>query len=491
MTSLSAIDRVRNARAAQRLWARLTVSARCQVLAKLRAQIAQRSEEIVQVIRRDTGKPALAALAGDVMVRLEQLRFYERRASRILKPRAVGKPALLYSGAHFHESFEPYGVVLIYSPYNYPLQLAVIPLITALVAGNAAIVKCSDKTPAVAALIADLCRSAQLPPDLVQVLDDPPDRALALLDARPDMVFFTGSSTVGRIIARRAGELLIPTVLELGGKDPSLVFADCNLDRTVEGVVYGAFSNAGQVCVGIKRLYIEQPIYQVFLQKLIDRTAKLRIGNFEDADLSPFNAAPLRERLASQVEDAVRTGARVAWPKGGPPSGEFPIILTDVPAKSALMCEETFGPVLCIFPFRDKADAIAQANAAPFALSASVWTRNRSRGIAIAAEINAGSCAVNDVIRNITNPYTSFGGNGLSGYGRYHGPQGLMAFSRTKSVMIANDRRRREMNWFPFTRQTFNLFDRLLKIRHSASTFASVLRRIIPLLLCVLFFIGR
>jgi len=484
MTSLSAVERVRTAKLAQSSWARLSVNARCRALTKLRIQVSQRSEEIVRVIRQDTGKVRIDAMGGDVMVTLEQMRFYEHQATKVLKSRKVGKPAFFYSGTSFHESFEPHGVVLIYSPYNYPFQLSVVPLITALTAGNAVILKCSDKVPRVAALIEDLCHAAHLPPDLVQVVDDPPDRALDLLDAHPDMVFFTGSSAVGQIIAKRAAELLIPTVVELGGKDPAIVFADCNVERTVEGIVYGAFSNAGQVCVGTKRLYIEQQIYESFLRRLIDRVARLRIGDQDDADAPPFNTTSSRERLASQIEEAVNAGATVAWPKDDRPSGEFPVILTGVCAESRLMTEETFGPVLCVFDFRDEDDAIAQANATPFALSASVWTSNRTRGLTIAQRIHAGSCAINDVIRNIANPYAAFGGNGLSGHGRYHGPQGLLAFSRIKSVMIANDRSSSERHWFPFTRHTLASLSRLLKIRHSTSLVASVLGRIIPLFIC-------
>jgi uncharacterized protein (DUF2141 family) len=186
----------------------------------------------------------------------------------------------------------------------------------------------------------------------------------------------------------------------------------------------------------------------------------------------------------------MNTGASIAWPKGGQSSGDVPAILTGVPTSSRLMSEETFGPVLCVFPFRDEADAIAQANATAFALSASVWTSNRRRGIAIASQINAGSCAINDVIRNIANPYASFGGNGLSGHGRYHGPQGLLAFSRVKSVMIASDGNSSERHWFPFTRKTLSSLSGLLKVRHSTGLAASLLGRIIPLFICCLFSIA-
>ena len=475
-------DRMRRARAAQASWAVLKVKERCSAIAKLRTAIARRRQEIVDAIRADTGKTALDALAGDIMVTLEQIRYYERHAANILKVRSAGKPALLFSGTRFYESYEPHGVVLIYSPYNYPFQLAMIPLITALISGNAVILKCSDKTPRIASMIADLC--AELIPGLVQITTDAPPEALKILDERPDLVFFTGSSAAGQAVAKRAAELLIPVVLELGGKDPALVFADCDLERTVEGVVFGAFSNAGQVCVGIKRLYIEESIYESFLQKLLERVGRLHISDAAEADLSALRSGAGLDRLSAQIQDAIREGARVEWPRDQVASAGLPIILSDVPQDSRLMREETFGPVLCVFSFRDQAEAIARANESSFSLSASVWTRNLARARFVANSINAGSCAINDVIRNIANPYASFGGNGQSGHGRYHGPQGLMAFSRVRSVMIASGRRKQERHWFPSTRETFSKLDRLLGVRHSGSYIASVLRRFVPLLFC-------
>ena len=487
MTGTDGTDRMRRARSAQVSWALASVSARCHALGRLRALISARTEEIVEAIRSDTGKPALDALAADVMVTLEQIRYYERHAAGILRPKHVGKPAFIYSNSRFHELFEPHGVVLIYAPYNYPFQLALVPAISAIVAGNAVILKCSDKTPAVARVIRELCTAALLPADLVQVGDDPAEAAFQLLDARPNMVFFTGSTEVGRQIARRAAELLIPSVLELGGKDPCLVFADCNLERTIEGVVYGAFSNAGQVCVGIKRLYVEQSIYQPFLDRLMQRVSKLRVDCNPDADLSPFRRSAARLRLVSQVDDAIRAGAKVEYPPDQAVSGESPIILSHVPSESSLLREETFGPVLCVSPFHDEEEAIALANASPFALSSSVWTGSGSRGVRIAARLDAGSCAVNDVIRNIANPYASFGGNRMSGHGRYHGPRGLLTFSRTKSIMIMNDSSPRERHWFPFTRETYISLKRLLALRHGSGMVSSVLTRLVPLLLCIAF----
>ncbi len=480
MTDFTPLERVERAKAAFPQWAQRPVASRAKVIGALRRLIAMRRETIVETLCRETGKPPLDALAGDVMVTLEQIRFYEKNAARLLRSRTVGKPAFLYTGTRFHESYEPHGVALVYAPSNYPFQLAVVPMTTALFAGNAVIVKCSESTPETARLIAGLCHEAGLPDDLVQVVADPPPAAAAYIDAGPDIVFFTGSSEHGRTIATRAAELLIPAVLELGGKDAAVVFADCAFERTIEGITFGAFSNSGRVCVGTRRLLIERPIYSRFLNSLAARVAELRPGSGLDADLGSITANP---RLVEEVRAAVSAGAQLVHPPALPDSGEGPIILADVPPDSALLANETFGPILCAAPFDHEGEAIAAANSTPFALSASVWSRDLNRARRVASAIDSGSCAINDVIRNIANPYASFGGNRQSGYGRYHGPQGLYTFSRIKSVMIASSHRVKEIHWFPFNRKTFNRLDALLGLRHGAMSLTRAFRRLFLFLL--------
>jgi acyl-CoA reductase-like NAD-dependent aldehyde dehydrogenase len=480
MNGVSPQERVKRARTAQARWAQEDFAFRCDVLRKLRRHIAEDREQIVACICEDTGKPPLDALAGDVLVTLEQMRYYESHAARILRSRAVGKPALLYVGARFYEQFEAHGVVLIFAPSNYPFQLAAVPMVTALFAGNAVILKCSERTPRVARSIEALCKEAGVPEDLVQVTNDAPELAAALIDAGPDLIFFTGSTENGRSVATRAAEHLIPAVLELGGKDAALVFADCPLERTLEGVTYGAFSHAGQVCVGIKRLFVEQSIYGTFVSRLTSRVEALRIGSTPDSDLGQLQDPAGRARLVAQLEDALQRGASLLVPQTPALSCDAPIVLSNVAPDSRLLVEETFGPVLCVAPFATEAEAIALANASAFALSASVWTRDRARARRVASALNAGSCAVNDVIRNIANPQASFGGNRASGYGRYHGEHGLYAFSRIKSVMLSTGRMPREINWFPYARKTLERLHAFVGIRHGAQGLWTAVRRFLP-----------
>lgn len=483
--SLHADRIISRARDAQPAWAALDVSRRCAVLGRLRRAIAEQCESIAELIASETSKPLLDALSGDVLVTLEMMRYHESRGTSILRARQVGKPAFLFRGARFETHFEPHGVALIFGPSNYPFQLSMIPLLTALVAGNAVVLKCSERTPRTAALIAQLCAEEGLPADLVQVLHDNPEDSAALVDARPDIIFFTGSSRHGQVVAERAARYLIPTILELGGKDAALVFADCHLQRAVEGITYGAFTNGGRVCVAVKRAYVESPIYEDFMARLKQRIGSLHVGTGPDVDVCPLSGE-MASVLRDQIEDALAQGASLHCPKDRDEIGRVPAILTEVPADARILTEETFGPVLCVEPFDNEAQALALANQSAFALSGSVWTRNRMRARRVAARISAGSCAVNDVIRVIANPYSAFGGNGLSGYGRYHGPEGLRSFSRIRTIMIAGDSQTREINWFPFTSRTRKQLTMLLRFRHKPTGVAArVSRMLLPLLLAM------
>ena len=433
MNPASAMQLVDRARAAQAVWASSKFGDRVSALARLRRQIAVDRESLVDAIVSDTGKPALDALSGDVLVTLEQMRFYERRAATLLAPRRVGRSLLFYPHSRFREHLEPYGIVLVFGPANYPLQLSLVPAITALYAGNAVLLKVSERTASVANAIEQVVQRAVLPAGLLQVVCATPEESAALIEAEPDFVFFTGSSEHGKTVAAAAAARGIPSLLELGGSDAALVFADCNFARTVEGVVYGAFCNAGQVCVGIKRLVVQREIYDSLVGALVRRTEMLRVGAGHNGDLGRLPSEAARNWFDGQVRDALDRGAKLETSATAPEG--TPVILSNVSPHARLLREESFGPVLCVQPFATEEEAVAMANASEFALGASVWTRNFERGRRVAHALNAGNCSINDVICNVANPHAAFGGNAASGYGRYHGEHGLRAFSRIKTIM--------------------------------------------------------
>jgi acyl-CoA reductase-like NAD-dependent aldehyde dehydrogenase len=474
MNSGEPAQRMVAAKIAQMAWAALPVAVRVRRMRSLRSAITRHIDEIVQTVCDEVGKHQMDALAGDVMVVLEQLRFYERHARHLLRSRKESKPWFFYRGARFFRSYEPHGTVLVFAPWNYPFQLSVLPLATALFAGNAVLLKCSEHTPRTTRLIQDLCDSADLPKGLVQVSCEAPESASALIDAHPDLLFFTGSAHNGVVAAQKAAALTIPTIMELGGKDAAIVFNSCDLDRAVNGIAYGSFSNAGQVCVGTKRIYVQQPIFDQFLADFLKRVGELRTGSTTDSDIGEMRMEFARQRLLEQVQDAVNHGATLHT---GSSVGRnvAPFVLTGVPETSRLSCEETFGPVVCVAPFQNEEDAIQAANASPFQLSSSVWTGDLAQGRRIASRLATGSCAINDVIRNIGNPACAFGGNRASGHGRYHGAEGLYSFSRVKTVMTMHERRKREAHWFPFQTVTYTRLRKLLVFRHSAFRFKSAI----------------
>jgi acyl-CoA reductase-like NAD-dependent aldehyde dehydrogenase len=468
MNEEGAQDRMARARAAQAQWAKLTVRQRVRALRPLRHAIAGRMDEIVYTIADEVGKPPMDALAGDVVVALEHLLFCERHAARVLRPQRRDQPWFLFSGTRFAEVREPHGVVLVFAPWNYPLQLSVVPMTTALFAGNAVLLKCSEHAPLTARLLEELCLAAGLPEGLVQVSCETPDGAAALLNARPDLIFFTGSSRNGGIVAAKAAEMMVPAVMELGGKDAALVFASGNLERTVSGLVYGGFSNAGQACVCAKRIYVEKNIYDDFLRLFLEKAARLRTGTKIESDIGAVKLDTVRQSLREQIADAVACGATLHRAAGGESGDCMPAVLTGVPDDARLMVEDTFGPVVCIAPFANEADGIALANRSSFALGASVWTGDSAQGQRVAGQLQCGSCTVNDVIRSIANPHVAFGGNKLSGHGRYHGVEGLTTFSRAKTVMTATRLHSTEIHWFPFQARTSTRVRSLLRLRHGA-----------------------
>ena len=479
-------NRMLKARVAQSAWAHLMVGERARRMRSLRRVIAENMDEIVRTICEEVGKHPMDALAGDLLVTLEQLRFYERHSAQLLLRAKQSKPWFFYSGARFVQLHEPHGVVLVFAPWNYPFQLSVVPMATALFAGNAVLLKCSERTPRIARLIARLCSSAGLPEGLVQVSCEAPDQAAALLEAHPDFVFFTGSGRNGVAVAQRLAAQMIPAVFELGGKDAAIVFESCDLNRTVNGVVYGSFSNAGQVCVGTKRIYVQDTILDEFLRLFLKRIHELGIGATTDSDMGSIRFKEVRQRLIEQVDEAVASGAKLHTEYLGRMWAGTPIVLTDVPEDSKLLLEEIFGPVVCLVPFKDEMDAIRMANSSTFQLSASAWTGDAEQGERVASQLQSGTCTVNDVIRSIGNPACSFGGNRASGYGRYHGAEGLLAFSRVKTVMTLRTLRPTEIHWFPFQALTFTRVRELLMLRHKTFSVKSVIKSLSKMFLVLI-----
>jgi acyl-CoA reductase-like NAD-dependent aldehyde dehydrogenase len=419
-------------------------------LAALRAVIVERVEEIARVIGEQTGKPKAETLLNDVIPALALIKYYEENAAKILRPER--RPAtLLFHRSRFEVEYHARGVVLVLAPFNLPFQLAVAPVISAFAAANAAVCKVSEHTPRVAALLRGLFEEADFAGGLVSFLAGGAELGEALVREKPDLVFLTGGTATGKRVMGLAAADLIPVILELGGKDPMIVFADAPFERAVAGAVYGAFANAGQICVAAQRIYVERPIFDRFVDEAARETNRLRVARGADSDIGPLVSAAQAERFAALVAEALDHGARLHTPFKISGRVASPAVLTGVPRQLPIMREEIFGPLMTVTPFDTEQEALELANDTPYGLNASVWTSDLQRGRRVAARIEAGSVAVNDVLKNIGNPHVPFGGIKGSGYGFYHGPEGLRAFCRPLSVMLNPGSARREPNWFPYT----------------------------------------
>lgn len=451
------------ARAAFYAWRDTSYAARAKALRCLRLTIAAKCEEIVTTVCAATGKVRVEALMADVLPVLDILHYYEKELGSILSPRKVRTP-VWFMGARSYICYKPMGVILVIAPWNYPFQLAMVPVITAIAAGNAVVLKPSEITLTVGEKIGELCRLAGLPQDLVQVVYGAGETGRQLIEARPDKILFTGSSATGRKVMAAAAQHLIPVQLELGGKDPMLVFADAHFRRAVNGAVYGAFANSGQVCVAVERLYVEASIFDRFVEALVEKVKRVRVGTDFGCDMGPLTFPRQAEVIEDNLRDAAGKGAVFLIPPRH--NGYFyePVVVKNVSHDMKIMRVENFGPVLPIMPFADEEEAIRLANDTDYGLSCSVWSKDLDKARRVAARINAGNCFINDVIKNVGNGYLPFGGIRQSGFGKYHGPDGLYAFSHQMSVMVNSGRLGNEINWFPYSQELYATLHTLLQV---------------------------
>jgi acyl-CoA reductase-like NAD-dependent aldehyde dehydrogenase len=429
---------VARARMAQGAWVGIGVRRRIVVLREFQRRLHEKKSETAEAVTREAGKPVGEALTTEVLVVLDAARFLIDNAHRLLRDEVVphGNIATkLKSGRLIRE---PYGVVGIISPWNYPFSIPATETLAALVAGNAVVLKPSEVTPLVALELASLLHAAGVPEHIFQVVVGDGATGAALIHSQIDKLVFTGSVVTGKSIAVAAAERLLPVVLELGGKDPMLVLDDADVDVASSAAVWGAFVNAGQTCLSVERCYVQRKLYEAFLKACVAKTKKLCVGHGLDreTDIGPMIHERQLRIVESHVEDAVARGARVL--AGGSRLPELgrnfyrPTVLADVTHEMRLMREETFGPVLPVMAFDDDDEAVRLANDSEFGLAASVFTRDNARGERLARRIGAGTVMVNDVVSCFGISEAPHGGVKSSGLGRAHGRFGLEEMTRLK-----------------------------------------------------------
>jgi len=431
---------VERARDAQRAWAARPLDDRVAVLRDVADRVLDQQSWLVDVLQAETGKSRVDAVEEVFDVAINA-RYYASEADSLLGPtrRRGGVPLLTKTVEHRH----PKGVVGLIVPWNYPLTLALSDALPALLAGNTVVCKPAESTPYTALAVARLLRDAGLPEDCFQVVTGGGSTLGEPLIEAVDAVGFTGSTETGRVVAETAGRHLTPSSLELGGKNPMLVLADADPQKVAAQAVEDCFANAGQLCVSIERIYVEQSNFQAFRDAFVaeTRTLDLGVGTDWDIDVGSLQSSDQLERVQSHVEDALERGASVLT--GGrhrPDLGPFvyePTVLTDVPIDADLTDEETFGPVVRLEAVPDAETAVERASDTDYGLNATVWSGDPERGEALASRIECGTVSVNGTYRTSwVSVDAPMGGRKDSGIGRRHGRQGIEKYTDSQTVAV-------------------------------------------------------
>jgi acyl-CoA reductase-like NAD-dependent aldehyde dehydrogenase len=431
---------VAEARLVQRRWADSAHAERRALFVRVAHFLLDSADELAGTITAETGKPLVEAYTAELFLALEQLRWTAANAERVIGGERVRftQPYLRHKRGRL--LYEPYGAVAVITPWNFPFGIPFTQTIAAAAAGNAVVVKPSELAPLTGAWVERAFDEAGAPSGLVRVVQGNGSTGEQLVRTRGiAKVFFTGSTTAGARVAAAAGERLCPVSLELGGKDAMLVFEDADLDRAVEGALWGSFSNCGQTCASVERIYVARDLYQPFVEELGRRARRLRIGRGSDlqTELGPLISDQQRTKVERLVAEAVDGGAAAAAGGGRPDVGlpgwfYEPTVLTGVGGDTALMREEIFGPVVAVQPFGDEQEAVQLTNDSPFGLSASVWTRDRERAARVASRLHAGTVWTNDLQYSYAAGQAPWGGYKDSGFGRTHSKHGLYECTQVK-----------------------------------------------------------
>lgn len=442
------------ARAAQPGWAAMGFDGRAVVLRRMQQWMSDHADELLRAVQAETGRVFEDSVL-ELAYPLTALGYWAHNSEKLLRSKRIIGTSPFVLGKKLRAHYMPHGLVGIIAPWNFPITIGFGDSIPALAAGNAVIMKPSEITPLSIEVVRRGLLECGIPEDVFQVATGAGETGAAVVDA-VDMVMFTGSTATGRKIGARAAERLIPVSLELGGKDPMLVLADANLERAANLAVFGANVNSGQVCLSTERFYVEAPVYDDFVARIVAKVGALRQGvpvAPGSVDVGAIITPAQVEIIDSQVRDAVSKGAKVLV--GGKPvtdgPGRFyqPTVLVGVDHSMKCMTEETFGPLIPIMKVADAEEAVQLANDSVYGLAATIMTKDLDRGEELARRIEAGSVSVNDMLTHCFALGLPMGGVKTSGIGTRHGEDGIRKFCKKQSVLVAHSFPDKDLHFYP------------------------------------------
>ena len=464
---------VERSREAFQSWRKTTFAERKRFVMKAREIILAEMDEIARLISDESGKPFAEALSMEIAPVLDLMQYFARNVEKLLKPRKINIGLYATLGRSSKIVYQPLGVVGIIPAWNYPFSIPLGEAVMALMAGNTVVLKPSELTPFIGLKIGEIFEKAGLPENVVQVITGAGATGAALVEAAPDKIMFTGSVATGKKIAEAAAKNLTSVVLELGGKDPMIVFADANLELAAGAAVWGAFCNAGQSCSSVERLYVEEPAAEKLTNLIVEKTKKLRLGagREETTDIGAMSSERQLKVVEDHVADFEKEGAKILT--GGKSNDLFfePTVIAGATNAMRAMQEETFGPTLPIATFRTEAEAVKLANDTEFGLTASVWTRDLAKGRRVAEKIEAGTVCVNEVLYTHGIGQTPWGGFKNSGRGRTHGVEGLMELVQPQHIHVNRLAVLPDAWWLPYGKTAIETFRGFAKYFASGSLF--------------------
>ena len=466
---------VERSREAFHMWKTTSFAERRRVVMKARDIILSQMDEIAHLISAETGKPFGEAIAMEIAPVLDLMQYFARRTQRLLRSRRVNIGLYQTFGRFSKVVYQPLGVVAIIPAWNYPFSIPLGEAAMALMAGNSVIIKPSELTPIVGLKIGEILEKAGVPEGVLQIVTGDGRTGGALVDAAPDKIMFTGSVATGKIIAASAAKNLTSVVLELGGKDPMIVFEDANLDLASSAAVWGAFCNAGQSCSSVERLYVQESIAEKFTAMLVSKVGQLEqnTGALETTSVGAMSSQRQLDIVEDHVDDFRRAGAtiEIGGRRNDRLAGLFyePTVISGATNEMRAMREETFGPTLPVATFRTESEAVELANDSEFGLTASVWTRDIAKGQRVAAKIEAGSVCVNEVLYTHGIGQTPWGGFKNSGRGRTHGLEGLMELVQPQHIHINRLAILPNAWWMPYSATAVETFRGFAKYFASGS----------------------